>query len=102
MTPVGIELGTFRFVAQRLNHCATAVPILPQGQGGGERAFQKSMLFRKWWTLDRKVLRNFVLFDSFINIVKEIPKYDSYQLLHLAPARSVFCDLSYCILISGI
>ena len=25
MTPSGIELATFRFVAQHLNHCATAV-----------------------------------------------------------------------------
>jgi len=29
MTPAGIEPGTFRFVAQHLNHCATAVP--PKG-----------------------------------------------------------------------
>jgi len=27
MTPVGIEPATFWFVAQRLNHCATAVPV---------------------------------------------------------------------------
>jgi len=26
MTPSGIEPTTFRFVTQRLNHCATAVP----------------------------------------------------------------------------
>ena len=26
MTPAGIEPATFRFVAQHLNHCATAVP----------------------------------------------------------------------------
>jgi len=26
MTPAGIEPATFRFVAQPLNHCATAVP----------------------------------------------------------------------------
>ena len=26
MTPAGIEPATFRFVAQYLNHCATAVP----------------------------------------------------------------------------
>ena len=26
MTPSGIEQTTFRFVAQHLNHCATAVP----------------------------------------------------------------------------
>jgi len=28
MAPSGIEPATFRFVAQRLNHCATAVPIM--------------------------------------------------------------------------
>ena len=27
MTPPGIEPATFRFVAQHLNHCATAVPV---------------------------------------------------------------------------
>ena len=31
MTPSGIEPATFRFAAQHLNHCATAVP----GEGGG-------------------------------------------------------------------
>ena len=29
MTPSGIEPATFRFVAQQPNHCATAVPTLP-------------------------------------------------------------------------
>jgi hypothetical protein len=28
MTPSGIEPATFRFVAQNLNHCATAVPTV--------------------------------------------------------------------------
>ena len=28
MTPAGIEPATFRFLAQHLNHCATAVPTL--------------------------------------------------------------------------
>ena len=27
MTPAGIEPANFRFVAQHLNHCATAVPL---------------------------------------------------------------------------
>jgi len=27
VTPAGIEPATFRFVAQHLNHCATAVPL---------------------------------------------------------------------------
>jgi len=29
LTPAGIKPATFRFVAQHLNHCATAVPKLP-------------------------------------------------------------------------
>jgi hypothetical protein len=29
MTPSGIEPATFRFVAQYLNYCATAVPHFP-------------------------------------------------------------------------
>jgi len=33
LTPAGIEPATFRFVAQRRNHCATAVPI-NEWQGG--------------------------------------------------------------------
>ena len=28
MAPAGIEPATFRFVAQHLNHCATAVPLI--------------------------------------------------------------------------
>ena len=27
LTPAGIEPATFRFVAQHVNHCATAVPF---------------------------------------------------------------------------
>ena len=30
LTQAGIEPATFRFVAQHLNHCATAVPLLRQ------------------------------------------------------------------------
>jgi len=32
MTPAGIETATLRFVAQNLNHCATAIP---SSVGGG-------------------------------------------------------------------
>jgi hypothetical protein len=34
MTPSGIEPLTFRFVAQHLKHCATAVPTLQKDQDG--------------------------------------------------------------------
>jgi hypothetical protein len=37
MTPAGIETATFRFVAEHLNHCATAVPH-PNNIGMKERA----------------------------------------------------------------
>jgi len=30
LTPAGLEPATFRFVAQHLNHCATAVPLMEQ------------------------------------------------------------------------
>ena len=33
LTPAGIEPATFRFVAQRLNRCATAVPGLREYPG---------------------------------------------------------------------
>jgi len=34
LTPTGIEPATFRFVAEHLNHCATAVPpIIPKHIG---------------------------------------------------------------------
>jgi len=41
MTPAGIELATFRFVAQHLNHCATAVPqvqVVGCREYGGEHS----------------------------------------------------------------
>ena len=31
MTPSGIEPATFQFVAQHLNHCATAIPVIARG-----------------------------------------------------------------------
>jgi len=31
LTPAGIEPAIFRFVAQHLNHCATAVPFIIVG-----------------------------------------------------------------------
>jgi len=31
LTPAGIEPATFRFIAQHLNHCATAVPPSDKG-----------------------------------------------------------------------
>jgi len=44
MTPLAIEPATFRFVAQHLNHCATAVPA-SKGQMGFNLAFKGLMHF---------------------------------------------------------
>ena len=62
MTPSGIEAATFRFVAQHLNHCATASPDLysrPQFFGincdsepsGYEENPGSWMCLSKWATL---------------------------------------------------
>ena len=59
LTPSGIEPATFRFVAQRLNHCATAVPpkyvikalkSLKQfcGSGGGEPSIIRGFPLFAW------------------------------------------------------
>jgi len=37
LTPAGIEPATFRFVAQHLNHRATAPPPPPPAHFGGEK-----------------------------------------------------------------
>ena len=44
MTPDGIELATFRFVAQHLTHCATAVPVTSvrrPNKEGDRKKFQR-------------------------------------------------------------
>jgi len=52
MTLAVIEPATFRFVAQHLNHCATAVPqehlYKQTKKGGGESKIMKNTLFKLW------------------------------------------------------
>ena len=48
LTQAGIEPAIFRFVAQHLNHCATAVPQ-------GSRGWQAN-----WWGVRRASLRAYV------------------------------------------
>ena len=48
MTPAGIETATFRFVAQHLNNCATAVPL----KSGWIRKLTHSMCQRPSWEGD--------------------------------------------------
>ena len=59
MTPSGMELATCRFVAQYLNHYATARPILVLQKGQIGETWELSTgqyLFENWGELDRKVL----------------------------------------------
>jgi len=49
MTPSGIEPATFRFVEQRLNHCATVVPTV--------KAVPEGLFLLLW---NAKIIRNFV------------------------------------------
>jgi len=43
-TPSGIEPATFRFVAQRLKHCATAVPAINVKCNNNSRVFTRFLL----------------------------------------------------------
>ena len=45
MTPAGVEPATSRFVAQHLNHCATAVP-----SNNMERHFKLVSQIRSWYS----------------------------------------------------
>jgi len=51
MTPVGVKTATFRFVAQHLNHCATAVPSI------AVRTVKNS----RWWTEELSETRRVLL-----------------------------------------
>jgi hypothetical protein len=48
MTPAGIESATFRFVAQHLNHCATAVPpetwVLEENMANELMTFERKIM----------------------------------------------------------
>ena len=66
MTPAGIEPATFRFVAQHLNHCATAVPhkeYIPvlisvtdcHHEDGDRTFFQKNTIIHNLTTQTRRL-----------------------------------------------
>jgi len=46
LTPAGIEPATFRFVAQHLNHCATAVPSTHSAEKKFQKHFRNVVSFR--------------------------------------------------------
>jgi len=57
MAPAGFEPATFRFVAQNLNHCATAVPELYVS------------IFNIWWWFLVKAETRCILYKSLQSIV---------------------------------
>jgi len=74
MTPGGIEPTTFQFVAQHLNHCATAVPLL-----------------EKWYVL-LTMLVDYVLI-SVIQVQIRISYQLSYIIIPLSLKNTTHCNL---------
>ena len=62
MTPSGIETATFRFVAKRLNHCATAVPKCVE---------YKYTLIYSWF-------KNFAMFWMTYTFIWVIPQHPNF------------------------
>ena len=80
MTPSGIETATFRFVAQHLNHCATAVP--------SHRRIMK-LIFTAHFRLLGTTPQHDILFYGISPLLKELNKCSSktgewskYQTVH--------------------
>jgi len=69
MTPAGIEPATFRFVAQHLSHCATAVPLQDE---------RVQVMFKR----DIPVVLNITLLTNFVNLQYNIyyTGTDTYKL----------------------
>ena len=59
LTPAGIEPTTFRFVAQHLNHCATAVPT--STSSWFNNLYMKDMLLEELKVLTMVLMRILVL-----------------------------------------
>ena len=85
MTPGGIEPTTFRFVVQRLNHCATAVPL--QVAGG----WTKLLIFQKLH--DLYTSPNIVRVVRFIRRIKVKVKCTLVQALRLCTGRTAHRDV---------
>ena len=61
LTPAGIEPATFRFVAQHLNHCATAVPFI---------LFLTWIRRREWRRLHNEELNDLYCPSDIIRVIK--------------------------------
>jgi hypothetical protein len=79
MTPSGIEPATLRFVAQHLNHCAIAVPVI----GGGEGNIPSDALKLNF------VLNSFVAFRYLYLCGKT--GNTTYKILNISVRTSCLC-----------
>jgi len=83
MTPAGIERATFRFVAQHLNHCVTAVPA-----ASVDRIILENLSVSVWTNLTESVCRtvpgscyNSKKISRLIRDLQFIDQLSDYQLL---------------------
>jgi len=88
MTPPGIEPATFRFVAQHLNHCATAVPeILYSVSVLTIRLFTLVVFFNELGFTDiivinnAKMLHEYSLLQPVLDIIRKYKQKE--EKLHL-------------------
>jgi len=74
MTPAGIEPATFRFVAQHLNHCDTAVHILLTSPNNIQMQSNLNLVYEQLnqWFKSNQLLLNFDIthFIQFSNKIK--------------------------------
>ena len=73
LTSAGIEPATFRFVAQHLNHCATAVPPFKRETNGISQ-----ILFGNTCLLESDENRG-----VYINIFERLDRYMAASLCHI-------------------
>ena len=72
LAPAGIEPATYRFIAQRLNQCATAVPILSRETNSNDKKVSCRLLMWNTWCLTLEATRQNVFVTCF-NIKSRFP-----------------------------
>ena len=68
MTPSGIKPATFRFVAQHLNHCATAVPVFYKRKGNYPSNFYVLLTVHRDHCVKKNNLMHNLFFVYFFNL----------------------------------
>jgi hypothetical protein len=79
MTPSGIEPATFRFVAQYVNHCATAVPIRHFKKSGKQSIFR--LLCTQLCLMEKGLMLLFTIRLQIIEVRSFKPEFQPLPLL---------------------